>query len=201
MSGAADIHRARLLEGMAEAITEKGYVATTIAEIVRRARVSKRTFYEHFADKEEAFLALYSALSDQTLAAIAEAAAGDAPWGERVDASVRAYLELLAEQPVLTRTFLAEIQAAGPRAVAARRDVMRRFAAGLQLIVTEVREDDPTAPELPDAMATAIVGGINELILDAVEAGRTERLTELADTASALIRAVLAGPPERRGSA
>src|SRR3954447_26186619 len=98
---AGPAHRARLVAGLAASITEKGYAATTIADVVRHARVSKRTFYEHFADKEDAFLALYSALGDRTLTAIAEAAAGDAPWRERVDASVRAYLELLAEQPVL----------------------------------------------------------------------------------------------------
>ena len=60
-------HRARLTGGLAAAIEEKGYAAVTIADVVARARVSKRTFYEHFADKEACFLALYSETSDELL--------------------------------------------------------------------------------------------------------------------------------------
>ena len=58
-------HRARLTGGLAAAIAEKGYAAVTIADVVRHARVSKRTFYEHFADKEACFLALYAETSDE----------------------------------------------------------------------------------------------------------------------------------------
>jgi AcrR family transcriptional regulator len=188
---AADPHRARLIEGMAEAIIEKGYAAATIADVVRHARVSKRTFYEHFAAKEDAFLATYSALTDEMLQVIADAVAGDRPWRERVDAGVRAYLEALAERPALTRTFLMEIQAAGPRALALRRDVMRRFADGLRTITEQVaREEDGVRP-LSDELATAVAGGINELMLRAVEQGREDELTGLQDAAADLIRAVV----------
>ena len=81
VSAVAAAPRARLEAGLAEAIAEKGYAAATIADVVRHARVSKRTFYEHFADKEECFLALYSDSSDELLALIAEAAWGDEPAG------------------------------------------------------------------------------------------------------------------------
>ena len=188
MAGTGDEHRQRLLEGMAGAITEKGYTATTIADVVSRAHVSKRTFYEHFADKEDAFLATYSAASDDMLRVIASAASVDAPWRERIEAGVRAYLTELAAHPALTRTFLVEIQAAGPKALALRRDVMTRFARGLQAIVA-----DTSAAPLDDGLATAIVGGINELLLRAVEEGRTEDLAALTDTAADFIRAVLSG--------
>jgi AcrR family transcriptional regulator len=199
MPGAVDEHERRLLDGMAEAITEKGYAATTIADVVSRARVSKRTFYEHFADKEAAFLATYSTVSNDMLALITEAASVEAPWQERIEAGVRAYLTELAAHPALTRTFLVEIQAAGPNALALRREVMTRFARGLQAIVASVAETDPSVPPLPDGLATAIVGGINELLLGGVEEGGAEDLTELTDTASAFIHAVLTAPREPRG--
>jgi AcrR family transcriptional regulator len=185
MAATSDEHRRRLLEAMAAAITDKGYAATTIADVVARAHVSKRTFYEHFPDKEAAFLATYSAASDDTLALIAAAAAIDAPWSERVEAGVRAYLTRLATHPELTRTFLVEIQAAGPRALALRRDVMTRFARGLQAIAAD------TGADLPDGLATAVVGGINELLLRTIEAGETEDLEELTGTATAFIHAAL----------
>jgi AcrR family transcriptional regulator len=186
--------RGRLLEGLAVAIVEKGYVATTIADIVRHARVSKRTFYEHFADKEACYLELYSAASDHMLAVIAEAAAAEAPWRERLDAATRAYLTELGRIPALTRTFLMEIQAAGPRALALRREVHGRFAQQLQALTEVVATEEPRVHALTPAMATAVVGGVNELMLQAVEEGRTQRLSDLAETATALILAVVTGP-------
>jgi AcrR family transcriptional regulator len=186
-------HERRLLEGMAEAITEKGYAATTIADVVRHSHVSKRTFYEHFADKEEAFLATYSAAGDELLGVIGAALVGEAPWRERLRAALAAYLEELAAHPALTRTFLVEIQAAGPRATALRREVMRRFADGLRAIVDDVRREDPSVAPLSADVATAAVGGINELILGAVEDGRIDALPELLDVAAEFLGAVFEG--------
>jgi AcrR family transcriptional regulator len=190
------VHETRLLEGMAAAITEKGYAATTIADVVRHARVSKRTFYEHFEDKEACFLALYVFLSETALAVIAEAATRpDLGWRERIEVSTRAYFATLAEQPALTRTLLMEIQAAGPRALALRRDVMQRYADQLRALLEEARGDHPELRPLTPALSTAIVGGINELTLLAVEEGRTDRLAELTDTAVDLLLAVLTAEP------
>ncbi len=185
------VHETRLLEGMADAITEKGYAATTIADVVRHAHVSKRTFYEHFEDKEACFLALYVFASESALAVIAEAARADLPWRERIETSTRAYLDALAERPALTRTLLVEIQAAGPRALELRRHVMQRFADQLRALLDQAREEHPELRALSPALSTAIVGGINELTLLAVEEGRTDRLAELTDTAVELLLAVL----------
>ena len=89
----------QLLRGMAESIGEKGYSATTIADVVRYARVSKSTFYAHFADKEECFVELYSAATDTVLAAMEasdlEAGAAGLPWREHLRAVNRAYLQAL----------------------------------------------------------------------------------------------------------
>jgi AcrR family transcriptional regulator len=189
--------RGRLLEGLATAIVDKGYAATTISDIVGHAHVSKRTFYEHFADKEACYLALYSAASDHMLAIIAQAAAVDAPWRERLHAAARAYLSELAAIPALTRTFLMEIQAAGPRALALRREVHGRFAEQLRALTQEAARDDPALRALSVPMATAIVGGVNELLLQAVERGETQRLTGLAGTATELILAAATAPAPR----
>ena len=188
----------RVLEGMAEAITEKGYAATTIADIARHARISKRTFYEHFEDKQTAFLALYSTASDDMLGVIGEALGGDAPWRERLGAAVRAYFAELAAHPTLTRTFLVEIQAAGPRALALRRDVLRRFADGLRAIADAVRLEDPSTPRLSPAIAMAAVGGINELLLQQVEDAGAQSLPDLAGTAVEFLIAVIEGSEAAR---
>jgi AcrR family transcriptional regulator len=188
---AAAGHRARLTEGLAAAIAQKGYAAVTIADVVRGARVSKRTFYEHFADKEACFLALYAETSDELLELIA-ASAASAPgtWEARIGAAARAYFDRVAGEPELIRAALLEIHAAGPRARVLRREVQRRHADQLRAF-SAAAEAEGAGRTLTPALATAVVGGLNELMLEAVEAGQAERIGELADAATELIRAVL----------
>ncbi len=187
----AEAHRLRLVGAMAALLAEKGYSTVTIADIARQARVSKRTFYEHFPDKDACFIACYETLSDMVLTAIVEAMSGEQPWAKRLRASTRAYLSTLESQPALTRTLMMDIYAAGPQALKVRRKVQKRFADNLRRIVDQGRKENPKLPRLPPAMATAIIGGINELVLVAVEEGRAHRLTELSGTAEALLQAVL----------
>jgi len=188
---AAAGHRARLTEGLAAAIAEKGYAAVTIADVVRIARVSKRTFYEHFADKEACFLALYAETSDELIELIATSAAtAPGSWEERIEAAARAYFERVAGEPELIRAALLEIQAAGPRARELRREVQRRYADQLRAF-SDAAAAEGAGRALTPALATAVVGGLNELMLEAVEEGRGARLPELAGTAAELIRALL----------
>ncbi len=184
---------ARLLEGMANAVSEKRYAELTISDIVRHARVSKRTFYEHFPDKEACFLATYSAVAVELLARITRAAAAQ-PVGEaQLQAATDAYFSGLSERPALVRAFLSEIHAAGPAAIALRRRIHQRFAEQLQNLVELARRTNPEVRSLSREMATAIVGGINELVLLRVEEGGAERLTQLTKTTTELIRLVLQG--------
>jgi AcrR family transcriptional regulator len=185
-------HRNRLMDGMAAAVAEKGYADTTIADIVKHARVSKRTFYEQFAGKEECLLALYAAASERVIGAIEEAVRGGTDLDAQVALATEAYLGRMQAQPVLTRTLFIEILAAGPAGLRVRRDVNRRYAELFRAVVEADRRAHPGRRSLSPELATAAVGGINELILQAVLADRTDRLTELAGPASELLRAVLA---------
>ncbi len=184
-------HRLRLIGAMAALLAERGYSTVTIADIARQAHVSKRTFYEHFPDKDQCFIACYETLSNMVLQAIVDAMSGDLPWAKRWRASTKAYLSTLESQPALTRTLMMDIYAAGPEALQVRRQVLRRFADNLRRIVDQGRRENPKIPKLSQAMATAIIGGINELVLVAVEEGRADRLTELSGTAEALFEKVL----------
>lgn len=185
-------HRVRLMEGMVAAVDEKGYAATTIADIVRHARVSKRTFYEHFADREQCFLACYAYASDLAMLAVRQAAESTQPWPRRVRAATHSYLATLQANATLTRTLLVEVHAAGPRALALRRTVLQRFATLLCDLVEEGRRASPEVRALTPAMSTALVGGINELVLHTVERGGD--LTELEETVAELVQAVLTPP-------
>jgi hypothetical protein len=120
---------------------------------------------------------------------------------ERVRAGTAAYLGVLEQNPSLTRTLMMDIYAAGPKGMKARRRGMTQFAEWLRDLVERERGRYPGARRLQPAMAAAVVGGINEMVLLAVEAGRAHALTELADTAFALVQAALgsltAHPPAR----
>lgn len=187
-----DIHRLRLLEGFASAVSERGYAATTIADIVKHARVSKRTFYEYFEDKEDCFLALYAEAIEILIAGVDRALRQPAStWQAQLDAGLDAYLSALEENPALTRACLLEIQAAGKRALELRLRGHARFASLLRAFVERTRAEHPSLRPLSVPMATALVGGIDELLLVNVEAGAKSRLTELRETAAELMRAVL----------
>ncbi len=193
--------RERLVCGMNEAVAAKGYAATTIADVVRAARVSKRTFYEQFDDKLACFLAAYDAASAHVIgaqAAAAERSAGE-PWEARVAAVVDAYLDAMAARPELTRTFLVEILGAGPQALEHRREAIDRFADELVAFAAELRRDEPLLRPISRTLATAVVGGINELVLSAAEGGRVGELAELREPAVNMIRSVLRDEPRGAG--
>src|SRR5262245_15505666 len=82
-----DLVKLRLIEALGESIVDRGYAATTIADVVACAQTSKRTFYEFFADKEECFLAAYSTVSDQLIETIAAAASPSFSWRQQVQAA------------------------------------------------------------------------------------------------------------------
>lgn len=176
-------HRSRLLEGMAVAVARNGYAETTIADIVREASVSRRTFYEHFAAKADCLVALYEAASHNALQVLRDAIARPQEWEQQVEVALRAYLECLASNPVLMRTLYIEILHLGPQGLAARRRVNQEIADYMLDVVGRER----VTPEL----AMAVVGGINELVLQAIEQGRVEQLGALTATASRLVKAVV----------
>lgn len=189
-------HRARLILAMVAAVTERGYAETTIADVVRQAHVSKRTFYEHFPDKESCFLVAYLAVASELLGRIATAAAQESRVEERIIAAAKAYFASLEASPKLTRAFLSDIHAAGPKAIELRRRIHQQFADTLRHLVDAERVRLPGVRPLSRELATAIVGGINELIMLAIEEGRGERLNDVADAAIQLVFAVLRTLPE-----
>jgi AcrR family transcriptional regulator len=178
--------RARVLRAMAMLVAEKGYAAVTIDDIARGARISKRTFYDHFADKQHCLLAAYEDAAAHVYDAVRRAAAAQAPWRERVDAVIRTYLEILAARPEMTRVFHIEIQAAGAEALRLHLDVNLRYAALLRRIVREGGERT-----LDQSMAIALLGAVHELVLHAIVEDRTRRLPGTLRTVRPLIDAAL----------
>jgi AcrR family transcriptional regulator len=185
--------RGRMLDAIAEAVAAKGYAATTVGDVVSGAGVSRKTFYEHFADKEECFLAAWDTGVELLLDAIVASRDVGADPIARMRAGLRAYLGTLAAEPAFARSFLIEVVAAGPRAESRRAEVHARFAELLATLHEQSRRDRPELPEVPAAVARAAVGAINELVSDYVRAGRTAQLLELEDTILYLELVLFAG--------
>ena len=184
-------YRERLLEGMAAALDEKGFAEVTVADIARHARVSKRTFYEHFDAKRDCLLALYVASSERALARIAYSIDTSLGLDAQIAKTTEAYFSSMQERPALLRTLLVEILTAGPRGLEVRRRINRRYADLLRKVVASTKPNGGERHTLSGAMATAIVGGLNELMLQAVEGGDLTRLRRLARPAAELVRAVV----------
>ena len=188
ISPALPEHRSRLLEGMARCVAAQGYADTTIADIVREAGVSRRTFYEHFSDKTGCLVALYEGASQNALVVLRSAIDPQRGWQVQVEQAMGAYFAVLASNPVLMRTLFVDILGLGLPGLAARRRVNQHLADFMREVVNQ----PPAGPVLLDsAMAMAVVGGINELVLQAIEQDQVAQLAALVAPASALLRAAV----------
>jgi AcrR family transcriptional regulator len=185
--------RGRLLNAMAEVVAEKGYGATTVADVIARAGVSRRTFYEQFSDREECFLAAYETGVEVLLDTVREAGGGEDDPAGRMRARIRAYLETLAAEPAFARTFLIEVAAAGPRALARRAEVHERFAQLSAELLAEARAQAPALDDVPFELHLAAVGATNELVSRLVTAGRTAELPALEEVVFRVHASLLVG--------
>lgn len=187
-----DDHRSRLLEGLAQALAQRSYHDVTIADVVAAARVSKRTFYEQFSSKEDCLLALCEAVSADTLQTIASHFNASLEWEAQLDKVVRAYLARLQSRPALIRALFIELLAIGERGLQVRRDISRRFADFLCMQVELVKLQQPAKHSLDPAVAMAIVGGINDLILQAIEENEAHKLVDrVARPATEFVHAMM----------
>ncbi|HTX45623.1 MAG TPA: TetR/AcrR family transcriptional regulator, partial [Solirubrobacteraceae bacterium] len=125
-----DEQRARLLEGLAASIREKGLPATQLDDIVRHARTSKRTFYKHFPDKDACFVELAREMSAEVREQVRGAIDPSADWQVQAATAIETYLSILAADPAMTVTFAAA--SLGPSIVRAQRDAIEQYALFVQ---------------------------------------------------------------------
>jgi AcrR family transcriptional regulator len=168
--------RRRMLEACFRVVAEKGYTRFTVADVIAAAGVSRETFYEHFRDKEDCFLAAYELSVEAVLAAMQAADPGEGDEGadplDRYDRMMQGYLEVMAQQGGYARVFLVDVYAAGERALRRRREVLDRF--------TEVVAELVGARTAADRFACeALVAAVSSLVTVRVAAGDLEELPRL----------------------
>ncbi|WP_299696340.1 TetR/AcrR family transcriptional regulator [Hydrocarboniphaga sp.] len=171
--------RQRLLLGMAQAVARKGYVGASVADVLAEVRISRRTFYELFRDKESCFLAAYDAVHEALIEALDQAQKQRTAVLAQIRAAHTAYLEFLAAEPVLSQAFFVGVRSAGPAAIRRRAEAHEQFAALHRSLHKRCRKQDPALPELPDTAYLALVGGINKIVTAQIESGGARELQQM----------------------
>jgi AcrR family transcriptional regulator len=186
-------HRERLIDAMAQSIIEKGYRDTTVADVVRLARTSRRNFYEHFEDRDACFLALFDATNDVMMAEIAAAVHPERPLDEQVDAAVDAYIDNVSQRPALYASFVREMPGLGRAGAERGLATLERFADMMVGLVDSGRAMQPDIGARPLTTDTAIIiaGGLRELVVISLQRGRDVR--ELRASARDTVKAILTG--------
>jgi AcrR family transcriptional regulator len=168
--------RQRILAAVAEAVSDVGYAAMTVEDIIKAAGVSRRTFYEHFRSKEEAFLVSYDDVSAQLMDAVDAAFHGTDAFVTRVEDGMRAFLTLLAAEPAYANMCIVEVLVAGQAALERRNAVMRQFR---ELIDKGAADELPKSARPPGLTSEVLVGGVHEVIYSRVLRGETAELPAL----------------------
>jgi AcrR family transcriptional regulator len=191
-------HRERLLRSVVAAVAEAGYPAVTVADIVRRARVSRAVFYAHFADKEDCLLAATregGRLILSRMLSATRALPADAPDEQALRVAFRTYLGFLADEPAFARVLYIEMPAAGPLAVERLDAAKSHFADLNRKWYERARCRHPEWPAVPREAHLALSGATAELVRSAVRTGQTETLPGLEEAIVSLHLAVLTGRP------
>lgn len=174
--------RGRLLDAMTATVAERGYAATSIAEVIKRARASRSTFYEQFGDKEDCYLAAYQLASDYVATQIGGAVEASPPnLADRLAQVYETFLGELARIPLAARAFLVEIRAAGAPSQQHRRIVNDQFA---ELLRVPGSDDDPL-------MRVAVVAASEEIIVREIIDNGAESLPRLAGSLARLAMRIL----------
>jgi AcrR family transcriptional regulator len=167
--------RERILDAVADVCSLAGYASMSVEDIIVTAGVSRRTFYDHFKDKEEAFLAAYDAIVSQLMARVQAAFAGDETFAGRVRDCLSEFLGFCANEPRFADMCIVEVLGAGPRALERRNDVMQLFAALVRAAADAL--DEGSRP--PELTSETIIGGIYEVVYSRILQGRTDELLDL----------------------
>jgi AcrR family transcriptional regulator len=187
-------HRDRLIAAMAESIEEKGYRDTTVADVVRLARTSRRNFYEHFEDRDRCFLALFDATNHSMMASVAHAVSPQRSLDDQIYGAVDAYISHVTARPALYGSFIRELPGLGDAGAERGQATLVAFAEMLVGIVDDGRRIQPGVLSHGLTMDTAIsiVGGLRELLVLALTQGRD--MTDLRSSVGDTVKAILTSP-------
>ena len=170
-----DAFRHRVLDGLAASIGERGYRDTTVADIVRHARTSKRTFYEQFASKEECLIELLRKNNEDLIANIQAAVDPEAQWHDQIRQAAEAYVDHIGSRPAITLSWIREAPALGAVARPLHRLAMEQLTDMLVNLTDSPGFRRAKLPPISRPLALILLGGLRELTALFVEDDRDLR--------------------------
>jgi len=170
------VQRERLIMAMLRAAAHLGYRETNVQDVIERAGVSRPTFYEHFTNKEDCFLAAFDTGAERLRTKVQAATArGGEVWRDRIRLGLEALLRFAASEPETARTLIVEARAGSAAAVQRRGEMLDGFAACLD---AQARDFLPVSGSSP-ITAAGIVGGVESLLYSRLCKGQSEHLESL----------------------
>lgn len=182
--------RQRLLDALEECIAEEGYPKTTVADIVRRAKTSRRTFYEHFESRDACFIALLTDANADQVAQIAAAVDAEAPWRTQVRQAIEAWIASGELRAALMLSWIRDVPALGSAARGLQREAMENFIAMVHTLGDTSEFRAAGIGPVSRQRIIMLLGGLRELVAITVEEGG--RMTDIADEAVEASIALLA---------
>jgi AcrR family transcriptional regulator len=174
-----EAHRRRAVAAMADAVAEQGYANTTVGDVLGRARMSRRTFYELFRNRQECFLAAYDAALEGAMDRLARAHSGNGRrWSGQVETALAALFEYLADEPGLARVWLVEAPSLGPAGIERHERTMKQLAKRLARLPRE--GEGPASNGHATVRFEASVGAVHRVVQARLLDGRAGELPELA---------------------
>jgi AcrR family transcriptional regulator len=169
--------RARMYGGMIEAVHARGYPQTTVADVIALAGVSRRAFYEQFANKEACFLSTYDIVVARARKLVLDAWGRERGWANRLHGACKALLDDVAGSPKGPRLVLVDSLGIGPKA----RERMTLASTTFERVLATAFKADPNGEELSPLTVRAIVAGIRHVAFTRMYEGREKELYTLAD--------------------
>ncbi len=186
-----EAHRRRAVAAMAAAVAEQGYAATTVEDILTRARMSRRTFYQLFRNREECFLATYDSALEEAMERLALAHGGNGKqWPGQVETALAALFEYLASEPGLARVWLVEAPSVGAAGIERHEQTMKQLAERLAWL--QQHGEGGSADGRGTVRFEATVGAVHRVIQARLLDGRAAELPELAPHMARVVRGLVA---------
>jgi AcrR family transcriptional regulator len=184
-AGEQTAFRQRLLDALEESIAEDGYPRTTVADIVRRARTSRRTFYEHFDSREACFVELLTDANADQVTQISAAVDADSPWRDQVRQAIEAWISSGESRPSLMLSWIRDVPSLGDAARLLQRNVTEKFIEMVQTLAGTEQFRSAGIGPVSRPRIIMLLGGLRELTAITVEeGGRLSDITEEAVDAS-----------------
>lgn len=175
----AQIQQMRLMRGIIEVVSRKGYANTTVADVLQSARVSRRTFYELFKDKEDCFASAYLYVHRALVKTVRDSQRGISDAVDRIESAHHAYLGFFHREQEAGAAVLDGIGHAGQKVGDLYAAALQEFADMHAVLQAQCRRQHPELPEIPSAVFIALVAGAKRLVFTEIRAGNADNIFKL----------------------